>query len=82
MAGVDLVSVQKILGHQSIQTTLRYSHLDPAHLQKAVNRGSLLETDSATVAKTVTSGMEQRQEKDNPLIIWCARLESNQRPSA
>jgi integrase len=43
MGGVDLVSVQKILGHQSIQTTLRYSHLDPKHLQAAVNRGSLIE---------------------------------------
>lgn len=41
MAGVDLVSVQKILGHQDIQTTLRYSHLSPGHLRDAVNRGSL-----------------------------------------
>ena len=48
MAGVDLVSVKEILGHRSIQTTLRYSHLDPAHLQDAVNRGSF----AGTVART------------------------------
>lgn len=26
MAGVDLVSVKKIMGHRNIETTLRYSH--------------------------------------------------------
>ena len=26
-AGVDLLEVQKILGHQSVLTTLRYTHL-------------------------------------------------------
>ncbi len=40
MAGVDLVSVKQILGHRDIQTTLRYSHLDPRHLQAAINLGS------------------------------------------
>jgi integrase len=48
MAGVDLVSVRDILGHRSIQTTLRYSHLDPQHLRNAVNRGSLIETGTKT----------------------------------
>ena len=41
MAGVDLVSVKELLGHQDIQTTMRYSHLSPGHLREAVNRGSL-----------------------------------------
>ncbi len=50
MAGVDLVSVKEILGHRNIQTTMRYSHLDPRHLRDAVNLGSLRET----VTKTVT----------------------------
>ena len=39
MAGVDLVVVKEILGHRDIQTTLRYAHLAPGHLQDAVNRG-------------------------------------------
>ncbi len=41
MAGVDLVSVMAILGHRTIQTTMRYSHVSPTHLRQAVNRGSL-----------------------------------------
>jgi hypothetical protein len=45
--------VKEILGHRDIQTTLRYSHLDPRHLQDAVNRGSFVGTVAQTVAKTV-----------------------------
>jgi integrase len=41
MCGVDLVTVKEILGHQDIQTTMRYSHLSPAHLKEGVNRGGL-----------------------------------------
>ena len=41
MAGVDLVSVQKFMGHPNIETTLRYAHLSPGHLREAVNRGTL-----------------------------------------
>ncbi len=51
MAGVDLVSVKEIPGHRDIQTTLRYSHLDPRHLQAAINRGSFLGTVVPTVAQ-------------------------------
>ena len=41
MSGVDLVTVKEILGHQDIETTMRYSHLSPAHLRDGINKGSL-----------------------------------------
>ena len=37
MAGVDITTVQELLGHKDIKMTLRYSHLAPAHMKKAVN---------------------------------------------
>ena len=38
MAGVDITTVSKLLGHRSLTMTLRYSHLAPAHLAEAVNK--------------------------------------------
>ncbi len=38
MAGVDLVTVKELLGHKSIEMTLRYAHLSPHHKRWAVER--------------------------------------------
>lgn len=38
MAGVDLATVSKLLGHKDISTTMIYSHLSPDHLSQAVKR--------------------------------------------
>ena len=38
MSGVDLASVQRLLGHKDIGTTMRYSHLAPDHLKGAVDK--------------------------------------------
>lgn len=51
MAGVDLKAVQEFLGHLDIKTTLRYSHLSPDHLRRAVECGSLEPVDSAAKAE-------------------------------
>jgi site-specific recombinase XerD len=51
MAGVDLVAVKDLLGHKDIETTLKYAHLSPGHLQDAVNRGSLRATREVWVVK-------------------------------
>ena len=37
MAGVDLATIQKLLGHKTINMTLRYAHLSNVHLKDAVN---------------------------------------------
>ena len=38
MAGVDLPTVKKLMGHSDIQTTMIYAHLAPEHLSKAVEK--------------------------------------------
>ncbi len=38
MSGVDLPTVQKLMGHSDIQTTMIYAHLAPEHLADAVDK--------------------------------------------
>ncbi len=38
MAGVDITTVSRLLGHKSLTMTLRYSHLAPSHLTEAVRK--------------------------------------------
>src|SRR5215467_7655945 len=38
MAGVDIRTVQELMGHKTIAVTLRYAHLSPAHRLDAVQR--------------------------------------------
>jgi hypothetical protein len=38
MARADLATVQKLVGHKDIKTTMRYAHLAPDHLKNAVTR--------------------------------------------
>ena len=46
MAGVDLRTVQELMGHKTITMTLRYSHLSPTHQREAVQR--LIQESTAT----------------------------------
>ncbi len=38
MAGVDITTVSRLLGHKSLKMTLKYSHLSPAHNIEAVRK--------------------------------------------
>jgi hypothetical protein len=63
MAGVDIRTVQELMGHKMIQVTLRYSHLAPQHQLEAVQR--LCDTgtaqNGATGTKTSTSDLEHAE---------------------
>jgi integrase len=38
MQGVDLRTVQQLMGHKEVKMTMRYSHLSPEHVQEAVGK--------------------------------------------
>jgi site-specific recombinase XerD len=38
MNGTDLPSIQALMGYADIKTTMRYSHLAPEHLHRAVHK--------------------------------------------
>ena len=53
MAGVDIRTVQELLGHKTIAMTVRYSHLAPKHTLAAVQRlDALTETPTDTTTDT------------------------------
>lgn len=58
MTGVDIRTVQELMGHSSVTMTMRYAHLSPGHLREAVNKAGEWQekeqTRSRTVTKTVT----------------------------
>jgi len=55
MKGVDLTTVRELLGHKSIDMTLRYSHLSPDHKSKAVKvMDSLMGMDTNMDTKRIS----------------------------
>ena len=56
MAGVDLHSVQKLMGHSTITMTMRYSHLTPGHLRDAVAALEQRSTGEREVAQKLAHG--------------------------
>jgi site-specific recombinase XerD len=50
MAGVDLKTVQGLMGHKTLRMTERYAHLSPAHKRDAVQR--LVRQPSSTTSST------------------------------
>jgi Phage integrase family len=60
MAGVDIRTVQELLGHETIAMTVRYSHLAPQHTLAAVEKlvpktgESVVATAGASATTTAT----------------------------
>ena len=59
MAGVDLRTVQELMGHKSISMTVRYSHLTPKHTLAAVELLAGGASEAPTDTKTSTGEVEQ-----------------------
>jgi integrase len=59
IAGVDLRTVQELMGHKSIQMAVRYSHLTPKHTLAAVEKLAGTVTAVPTDTKTSTEATEQ-----------------------
>lgn len=63
MAGVDLRTVQELLGHKVIAMTVRYAHLAPKHTLAAVERlDNLTVSSTDTTTDTSTSLQAEREE--------------------
>jgi integrase len=59
MAGIDLTTVSRLLGHKDLTMTLRYSHLSPKHMSQAVDIMNEVLSENANYTKTIQSNIHQ-----------------------
>ncbi|KWH40083.1 tyrosine-type recombinase/integrase [Burkholderia stagnalis] len=70
MAGGNILTLQKILGHQSLTMTMRYAHLAPDHLQeaKALNPLALISRGHFRTRKFEAEGVDQLKHSETEAI--------------
>lgn len=68
IGGIDLVTVKEILGHSSIEMTMRYAHPTPENKRKAVN--ALASMFDAPKGKNIVTNRSQEEIKESttPLL--------------
>ena len=63
MAGVDLTTASRLLGHKDIKMTLRYAHLAPSHITRAVNILDEALNGTPTIQKLYNQGIFKEKER-------------------
>ena len=66
MAGIDIRTVQELLGHQSLAMTQHYAHLSPEHKLRAVQR--LCRRPTGTSTSTEVASQKQVAEGGGQVI--------------
>lgn len=72
MAGVDIRTVAQLMGHATIQMTMRYAHLAPAHNQDAVDRLVSPKNVADTKADTGKKSKKQSTPKSGIKLVKSA----------
>jgi hypothetical protein len=65
MAGIDLPTVQELMGHKDIKMTLRYTHLSSDHKRRAV---TALAVFGEKVPSNFTTQPDEQEEKGSQFI--------------
>jgi hypothetical protein len=67
MQNVDIRTVQELLGHQSITTTMRYAHYAPQHATQSIREVQRREAERFVSAQEKNRRQDFEGEKENAI---------------